>query len=66
MQDTRTRLHRLIEERLDGTLADFVEKRRAASASWRSIARDVTDATGIEISHMAVRGWFGDHGEVAA
>lgn len=58
MSETPTRLQRLIEERLDGTLADFVAQRRERGAGWRAIATDLTDKTGIEISHQGVRKWY--------
>lgn len=61
MTGTRTRLQRLIEERLDGaTLDEFVQQRREMGASWRFIANAITEKTGIEITHTGLRKWFAD------
>jgi len=54
----QSQLYRLIEERLDGTLAEFVENRLNADASWRGMAAEITEATGIEISGEGLRRWF--------
>jgi hypothetical protein len=56
----KTRLHRLIDERLNQPLAKFVAARRAERAGWRAIATDIKAQTGIEVSHQALRDWFGD------
>lgn len=59
-----SRLYRLVEERLDGTLADLVAARRPTT-SWRDIASDIATTTGIEVSYETLRLWFvGDRPEV--
>lgn len=54
-----SQLYRLIEERLDGTLAEFVAE-RWPQKGWRKIAADVYEATGISVSYGALRAWFAD------
>lgn len=62
---TRRLLDHLISEGLDVFVAD----RRARGWSWRRVARDITDATGIDVSFETVRSWYpdvnGDAGEAA-
>ena len=55
----QSRLYNLIEERLDGTLAELIEARRPAT-SWRDIAAEVTEKTRIPVSDEALRLWFAD------
>lgn len=52
-------LYRLIEECLDGTLAEFVAARRATS-SWQDIADSIKEATGVEVNRETLRLWFAD------
>lgn len=54
-----SRLYRLIEERLDGTLAEYVASRRPA-ASWKAMAAELTATTGVEVSWESLRTWFAD------
>jgi hypothetical protein len=54
-----SRLYRLIEERLDGTLTEFVASRRPA-ASWKAMAAELTTTTGVEVSWESLRTWFAD------
>lgn len=58
MTETPTRLQRLIGERLDEPLDDFVARRRADGKSWRAIAAEIEQRTAIEISHAGLRKWF--------
>lgn len=58
-EERPSRLYRMIEARLDGTLAEYVEKSRP-STSWRDMAADLTSRTGIEVSYEALRSWFAD------
>jgi len=51
---TRRLLDHLIPEGIDV----FVLERRSRGRSWRRIARDIEDATGIEVTHETVRSWF--------
>jgi hypothetical protein len=64
-----SRLYRLIEERLDGTLVEFVDERRRPDvrppASWGAIAAELAEKTGIEISRPGLRKWFGTDDESA-
>ena len=53
-----TRLYRLIEDRLEGTLADYVAASRAQALSWRAMAEDIQERTGICVSHEILRLWF--------
>lgn len=43
---------------LDGNLDEFVTKRREAGRSWRLIARDLLDETGLDVTHETLRSWF--------
>lgn len=52
-------LYRMIEDRLDGTLPEFVAARRA-SLSWTAMAAEITSTTGIEVSDETLRRWFAD------
>jgi hypothetical protein len=54
-----TQLYRLIEERLDGTLAEFVAAKRPHT-TWRQMASEITQLTGIEVSSEGLRQWFAD------
>lgn len=63
MPDLPSPLYRLIEERLNGTLLDFVLERWPASG-WRKIAEDIKQETEIEVSYNTLRSWFVDRFEV--
>lgn len=52
-------LYRMIEARLDGTLAEFVASRRA-SQSWTAMATEIVETTKIEVSDETLRRWFAD------
>jgi hypothetical protein len=58
-----SRLQMLIErdlaEKKLGTLPDFVAQRRGTS-SWTVIARELSEATGREVSDETLRRWFSD------
>lgn len=58
MTDTPTRLQRLISERLGVPIAEFVAEQRSAGTSWRGIADEIEQRTGIEISHTGLRKWY--------
>lgn len=45
---------------LDGKLEEFVSMRRSAGRSWRLIARDLMEATSIDVTHETLRSWFRD------
>lgn len=52
-------LYRLIESRLDGSLADLIAARRP-TATWREIASEIQSTTGVTVSAEALRLWFAD------
>lgn len=66
-----TLVHQLIDARLDQlerelrpTLAEeltadaLVEQRRAEGISWRKIATEIYDLTGIDVTHETLRSWY--------
>jgi hypothetical protein len=55
---TSTPLYRLLEEKLGGSLADYVARKRTAGMSWRAMASDLSATTGVEVSNEALRLWF--------
>lgn len=57
MTATPSRLYRMIEERIDGTLAEYVAARRPGK-TWRQIAEEVQAETRIEVSWESLRSWF--------
>lgn len=59
MEPQRTSLYRLIEKQLGGDLAEYVSTRRP-EMSWRSIAAELSDRIGVEVSHESLRLWFAD------
>jgi hypothetical protein len=63
-----TPTYQLIEERLDGTLEEFVRTRRPLTppASWRQIAAEIKDATGVTVSHESLRAWFAEREQGSA
>lgn len=64
----RTALHELADLKLggDGALKDLVLARRAEGVSWRLIARDVYDATGVDVTHESLRSWFPEKAEATS
>lgn len=66
MTAPQTDRRRLIEAALGGPLADFVAERRRVDGppfrsptSWRDIADELVEKTGIEVTHETLRLWFG-------
>lgn len=53
-----TPLQTLISEKVGG-LAEYVASRRSVGRSWRAIARDLRDETGVEVTDETLRGWYG-------
>lgn len=43
---------------LDGKLDEFVTSRRAKGRSWRLIARDLFEATELDVTHETIRSWY--------
>lgn len=58
-------LYQLIEARLGGTLPDLVAARRPPRKSWREVADEIQERTGIQISDETLRIWFAES-DVAA
>lgn len=58
-------LYRMIEKRLDGTLADFVAARQSTH-TWKALAAEITLATDIEVSDETIRRWFSEVPEQVA
>lgn len=54
-----TPTYQLIEDRLDGTFADFIAGRRPHT-SWRDIAAEIQTMTGVAVTHETLRTWFAD------
>lgn len=52
-------LYQLVESRLDGTLVEYVAERRATT-SWRAMAADLTERTGVQVSYQTLMNWFAD------
>jgi len=55
-----------ISDALGQDLAQYVAVRRAADASWRGIAAEVTEKTDISVSHEALRVWTQGRAPVTA
>lgn len=62
-----TPLYRLIEAGIEGSLADFVAERRRVDGppfrspvSWRDIAAELSEKTGIEVNYETLRLWFAE------
>ena len=49
--------------KLGRDLSTYVGGLRSAGWSWREISGDITERTGIEVSHEALRGWFREREE---
>lgn len=60
---SRTPLQTLVEERLGEPLHDFINRHRAPEPrplpgkSWRSLAAEITDLTGVTVTHETLRLW---------
>jgi hypothetical protein len=50
-------LYLLIEDRIDGTLAEYVAANRA-DTSWRAMAADLEKRTGQSVNGETLRLWF--------
>lgn len=55
-----TSVQQLIEERLKGSLYEFVLERRKRDPqlSWRRIARDIFQATDVDVSDQTLANWY--------
>lgn len=54
-----TPLYQLVEARLGGSLEEYVAERRATT-SWRVMAADLTERSGVQVTYETLRGWFAD------
>lgn len=52
-------LYQLVEARLDGTLVEYVVEHRATT-SWRAMAADLSERTGVHLTHQTLMNWFAD------
>ena len=54
-----THLRQLVDDRLGTrTLDDWVNERRTAGKSWRTIAHELETATDIHVGHANLHRWF--------
>lgn len=56
-------LYQLIESRLDSTLAEYVAANKA-SKSWRTMAAELSEITGVTLTYETLRQWFADRVQV--
>lgn len=49
---------RLADHLLDEGLDEFVTNRRTSGRSWRLIARDLLEATGVDVTYETLRSWY--------
>lgn len=50
--------YRLLDHLIAEGVDVFVAERRARRRSWRRIAQDLYEATGVDITYETVRSWF--------
>lgn len=57
---TQTTLHTAADRLLGdaGPLEELVADRRNQGVSWRKIAAELRDLTGIDVTHETLRSWF--------
>lgn len=57
---TQTTLHTAADRLLGdaGPLEDLVLRRRSEGVSWRKIAAELRDLTGIDVTYETLRSWF--------
>lgn len=56
----KTATHRLIEVQMGGSLKRYVRRRRNAERSWRGIADEIEQQTGVKVTDASLRNWFKD------
>lgn len=54
-----SRLYRMIEDRIEGTLIEYIERERTTK-TWREMAADLEQRTGILITFQTLHNWFAD------
>ena len=59
---TQTTLHTAADRLLGdaGPLEELVADRRGRGVSWRKIAGELRDLTGIDVTHETLRSWFAE------
>ena len=59
---TQTTLHAAADRLLGdaGPLEELVADRRNQGVSWRKIAAELRDLTGIDVTHETLRSWFAE------
>ena len=59
---TQTTLHTAADRLLGdaGPLEELVADRRNQGVSWRKIAGELRDLTGIDVTHETLRSWFAE------
>lgn len=64
-----TPLYQLIETKLGEPLVDWIDERRRPdirpATSWRNLAAELSDKTGVEVTNETLRTWFGAEAEAA-
>ena len=60
MPDLSSHTAQLIDLKLSGTLAHLVTSGRRDRKSWRQLALEIRDRTGIDVTHETLRSWFAD------
>lgn len=59
-------LRAAIQAKLGHDLHTYVGGLRSAGRSWREISQDISQRTGIDVSHEALRLWFRENREKAS
>lgn len=54
----RSPTYRLLDHLLKGGLDVFVADRRARGRSWRRIAQDILEVTGVDVTYETIRSWY--------
>lgn len=52
----------LVEIRLGGSVLVYLTELRLEGLSWREVADELYDRTGVAVSHEALRQWCGPYG----
>lgn len=62
MTKTKTSTQRLIELKMGrpGSLRRFVQQRRNRELSWRRIADEIEQETGVKVTGVSLRNWHRD------
>ncbi|MCA1842315.1 MAG: hypothetical protein LC792_03820 [Actinobacteria bacterium] len=56
----RSPTHRLLDHLIPEGIDVFVADRRARARSWRRIAQDILEVTGVDVSFETIRSWYPD------